>query len=186
MNHIKYGALLLLLSSQTVNAAGWTLFAGKEDGYVAEPAVSIIAGQMSPGDKNLDPQTITGLELSLNCPLLQPPTNRIRQQISYTTFKQDEFTLTNIELNPHYVVEVSPKLEIGGGPGFGYLMTSGGAKNPSLLAVNVGASAHYFGLGPVFLGAEWRYQLTTSEDFGGTDKQDMNNWRFAAKVGYSF
>jgi len=62
-----------------------------------------------------------------------------------------------------------------------------GSDNPTFLGAQVGASVHYTGMGPVFLGAEWRYQLTTEESFAsGLAKDNMNNWRAAAKIGYMF
>lgn len=190
---VLWGLGAAMLVSQSVQAEGWQFLAGKEPGYKAEPIISLMAGQMSPDDSDLDSGTIIGAELSLNCVLLQPPTNRLRQQISVTRYDETidgvDLTITNIELNPHYVVEVAPNVEVGGGPGLGFVMTSAdfdGSKDPNYFAFQLGASVHYTGL-PVFLGAEWRYQMTTDEEFvsGGT-KDDINNSRFAVKVGYAF
>ncbi len=176
-----------ILISASALADGWNFLAGSKPGYQADAAVSLLFGRQSPSTTGLDDGNIAGIELSLNCPLLQPPSNRIRQQISYTRYDEGSTQIDSFEINPHYVVEVSPGLELGGGPGFGYITTSttGGA-DPSFLAINLGLSAHYTGLGPVFLGAEYRYQFTTEEDFGATVKDNLNNGRFDIKVGYSF
>jgi opacity protein-like surface antigen len=176
-----------MLMSAAAHAEGWTFLAGMKPDYKAEPALSLIAGQMSPGTAGLKDGTITGIELSLNCPLLQPPTNRIRQQVSVTQYDESGTKITNIELNPHYVVEVSPGLELGGGPGLGYITTKTSAQDPSFWGLSLGLSAHYTAMGPLFLGAEYRYQVTTKEDFGGSvGKDNLNNGRFDVKVGYSF
>lgn len=178
------GALLL---SATAHAEGWTFLAGAKDGYKAEPTISLMAGQMSPGTSGVDSGSFTGIELSLNCPLLQPPTNRIRQQVSLTKYDKSSVKITSIELNPHYVVEVSPGLELGGGPGLGYIMVDTPNKNPGFWGLNIGLSAHYTGVGPLFVGAEYRYQVTTKEDFGGgMGKDNLDNSRVDIKVGYSF
>lgn len=174
------------LLSASAYAEGWTFLAGGKPGYSAEPALSLMAGQMSPQPSGMKDGTLTGLEFSLNCPLLQPPSNRIRQQLSVTRYDESGVKVTNIELNPHYVVEVSPGLELGGGPGLGYLMADTAARDPGLWGLSIGVSAHYFAMGPLFLGAEYRYQVTTEEDFGGASKDNLNNGRFAVKVGYSF
>lgn len=167
------------------SAADWTFLAGAEPGYKAEPMASVLFGRMSPGRSGIKDGNITGLELSLNCPLLQPPTNRIRQQVSYTQYDESGTKIKNFEINPHYVVEVSPRLELGGGPGLAYITTSGTANNPNFWGLNLGLSAHYRGWGPVFVGAEYRYQFTNKKDFGGVN-DNLNNGRFDVKVGYDF
>ena len=176
-----------MLMSAAAHAGEWTFLAGVKPDYKAEPALSVIAGQMSPGISGMKDGTITGIELSLNCPLLQPPTNRIRQQVSLTQYDESGTKITNIELNPHYVVEVLPGLELGGGPGLGYIMTDTPALDPNLWGLSVGLSAHYTAMGPLFLGAEYRYQVTSKKNFGGSiGKDNLNNGRFDIKVGYSF
>jgi len=176
-------AALLLAASGAHANDDWTFMAASKEGYKAEPTIAVMLGQMEPDQGDSD--TITGVELSLNCPMVQPPSNRIRQQISVTKFDDDVSKITNIELNPHYLVEVSPGLEIGGGPGLGYVMVDTPAKDESVFGLQLGVSAHYHGSSPLYLGAEMRYQFTTEADFGAGDT-DVNNLRYAVKVGYSF
>ena len=179
------GSLLLPVVAQADD--GWTFLAGTKDGYTAEPTISLLAGQMAPGTSGVDSGSMSGIELSLNCPLLQPPTNRIRQQASLTQYDKAGIKITNFEINPHYVVEVSPGLEVGGGPGLGYVTTDTANKNPSFWGLNVGLSAHYTAMAPLFIGAEYRYQMTSKEDFGGSaGKDNLDNTRFDIKIGYSF
>ena len=165
-----------LLASQAAMAGEWNFLAGTKDGYKAEPIVSLMAGNM---DFDKTDGAIMGVEVSLNCPLIQPPTNRIRQQASITSYDENGVAVTNLEINPHYVVEVADKLEIGAGPGFGYLASDGA----DMLGFQLGASVHYTGL-PVFIGAEWRMQMTTAVD--SDVDGDADNTRFAVKVGYAF
>ncbi len=175
-----------LVASSAASANDWTFLAGVEPGYKSEHTVSLLFGRMSPGTTGMKDGNIAGLELSLNCPLLQPPTNRIRQQISYTQYDESGVKIKNFEINPHYVVEVSPGLELGGGPGLAYVTADTAAKDPDFFGFNLGVSAHYRGMGPVFIGAEYRYQFTTEEDFGNGLKDNLNNGRFDIKVGYDF
>jgi len=154
------------LGSVAAQAENWTLLAGTKAGYEPELAVSLMVGNVSP--ENGSSETMTGIELSLNCPLIQPPTNRIRQQVSYSTIDGADF----LEINPHYVVEVAPGLEVGGGVGLGYVMTDASDD----VGFQIGASAHYFAQGPIFLGAEARLQTVDGD----------NNTRVAVKLGYRF
>lgn len=184
--NLVLAGVILLAAGSAQAADEWNWFAGWQDGYTAEPAVSVMLGQMDPGD-NMDSGTISGIEFSLNCPLVQPPSNRIRQQVSFTSYDENGVEITSLEINPHYVVEVSPGLEIGGGPGLGYVMVDSGAGDGSVLALQLGVSAHYTLQSPLFIGAEARYQVTGEDDFGGGGPEDdVNNYRIALKVGYSF
>jgi opacity protein-like surface antigen len=174
-----------LLSSAAQAADQWTWLPVNKDDYQAQPSIALLMGQLDPSGK-LDNETVGGLELSFNCPLLQPPSNRIRQQLSYTKYKkQGVEKIQNIELNPHYVVEISPGLEIGGGPGLGFVMVDKkGVGSGNVFAVQLGASLHYHN-GPLFLGAEARYQVTQKDNFGAATKSDVNNTRIMIKVGYN-
>lgn len=147
------------LTSQAASAKGWTVLAGLEDGYIAEPTISVIGG-VSKGNV-----AIYGAEFSLNCPLLQPPTNKIRQQASYVYADGQN----NIQLNPHYVVEVSKNLWVGAGPALGV-----GFGDSTNFQIGAGASAHYE-MGVLFAGAEAGYVYTT----------DSSSWRTLAKVGFN-
>ncbi len=164
-----------LFFSANVNAEGWKLFAGKDAGFVLEPTASIMLGMMKP--KEGDSGKILGVEMSFNCPLLQPPTNKIRQQISFAQYDENGAKLSSIEINPHYVVEVYPGLSIGAGPGVGYvLVDASGVDNA--FAGQLGASVHYNVSKRFFVGGDMRYQLT--------DNSDINNSRMALKLGVSF
>jgi len=185
----KYLAVLAgasMLTTTAVQAEGWTFLPGAEPGYRAQPALSLLYGRMTPSATGFKDGNLAGLEVSLNCPLLQPPTNRIRQQLSYIHYSEGDKDIDSIEINPHYVVEVAPRFEIGGGPGLAYIHTNTAANDPSLWGFNLGLSAHYTPADHLFLGAEYRYQITSDKDFGNGIKEDLNNSRFDIKVGYLF
>ena len=179
---IAISSALAIVSANIQAEESWTWLAVTKDGYVAEPAISVMLGTLDPDVNGVDSDTITGIELSLNCPLVQPPSNRIRQQVSFVTYDNDGFEITSIELNPHYVIETSPGLELGFGPGLGYVMAESNGLDDSALALQLGVSAHYTAMGPLFIGAEARMQVT--DDFDGGD--GIDNLRVGVKVGYSF
>ena len=174
----------ILLANAGANAAdkGWSPLAVLDDDYVMEPTISLLGGIMSPSDG--DSGKLIGVEASFNCPLLQPPTNKIRQQLSYTQYDESGVKVSSIELNPHYVVALTPELSVGGGPGLGFVSVDSATKDTNLFAAQVGVSAHYNLSEMVFLGGDARYQLTENEDIGGSD--GMNNLRMSLKVGVSF
>lgn len=175
----------LLLSSGTAVAEGqWNFLAGMDKNYVAEPTLSLMIGNLNPDIGNASSDTISGLELSLNCPLLQPPSNKIRQQVSYNRYDDQGLKISTFELNPHYVIEAAPGLGIGFGPGLGYVKAETATESEGMLALQLGASLHYTALGKLFLGAEARYQATQSDDFAG--QKGADNFRVALKAGYNF
>lgn len=187
MNNRRSLALVpaLLLAAGSAQAAGeWNFLAGKDKDFTAQPALSLMVGSLDPDISGASSDTFSGIELSLNCPLLQPPTNKIRQQISYGRYDDQGLRISSFELNPHYVFEVNPGLGIGVGPGLGYVKAEAGSESEGMFALQLGASLHYTAMGPLFLGAEARYQATQGDDFAG--QKGADNFRIALKAGYSF
>lgn len=175
----------LLLSSGTALAQGqWNFLAGMDVDYIAEPTLSLVVGNLNPDITGTNNDTVSGVEFSLNCPLLQPPTNKIRQQISYNRYNDNGLKINSFELNPHYVIEASPGLGIGFGPGLGYVKAETATESEGMLALQLGISLHYTVMEKLFLGAEARYQATQSDDFAG--QKGVDNFRGTIKVGYNF
>lgn len=169
------------MSATTSADEGWTMLPVAKGGYTFDPAVSLMAGNVDFGD-GVDGMAY-GVELEMNCLLIKAPGNRLRQHISYTYYSETGGTIHNIELNPHYAVEVAPKFKLGAGPGLGVVMMDpdvGSGEN--YFGVQLGASASYEPVDKVLIGAEVRYQLTTEDD----NNNDATNWRAMLKVGYHF
>lgn len=181
---LSLAGLTLLMANGAQAADQWTWLAGAEDDYQPQYTISLLMGQMDPGD-NMDSDTVAGVELALNCPLLQPPSNRIRQQLSYIQYENNGVEIESIELNPHYVVEVTPGLEIGAGPGLGLVMVDTPNGDGNVFGLQLGLSAHFQGASPLFVGAEVRYQITGEDKFGAATESDVDNTRILLKVGYS-
>lgn len=177
-----------LLITNSAFAEGVSFLPVTKEGYEPEAVVSLIGGVMDSTAEGADSSSIVGAELSFRCVLLQVGDNQLRQQLSFTSWEDNGLTLQNLELNAHYQVPVAPDLKFGIGPGVGIIMTDAdGTDNPTFFGAQFGASAHYTGFGPVFLGAEARYQITNEDKFTSISAEDnMNNWRAAVKVGYMF
>ena len=184
MKRLVFGVSVMAFSLSVTAAddKGWRFLPGLDGDFEKAPTVSLMTGMMSPKDG--DSGKILGVELSFNCPLLQPPTNKIRQQISYAQYDENGVKVSSIEINPHYVFEITPRLSIGGGPGFGYVSVDATGADANMFAMQLGGSVHFNVTEMFFLGADARYQMTENEDFGGT--KGMDNWRMAMKAGISF
>jgi hypothetical protein len=174
-------ALALLGATSAAHAGGWSVLPITDPGFKAEPTLALMGGLLNPDVSGADADAAYGAELSFNCLALQPPTGKLRTQISWTKYDDAGLEIESIELNPHYLVKVGEGLEIGAGPGLGYVSGKTGAIDENAWALQVGASAHYRA-GNLFLGAEARYQFT-EEEFAG---EDMDNFRVMLKVGYNF
>ena len=174
----------LLAGSAPALAEGWQFLPAAKPGYEADATLAVMGGVQDPDVGDVDADAAYGLELSLSCPTLKPPQGEIRQQISITGFDSDGLEMTSIELNPHYLMPLAENLDLGVGPGIGYVMAEAGRWDDDVLALQAGASLHYRS-GPLFLGAEARYQFTQEADIGRRD-QDLNNYRLLGKAGVNF
>ena len=178
----KFAALLLtavtFFAVSPLQAAtgtdGNVILAVMESDYKPNFVGSLVLGTLSPTDG--ESGSLVGAELSLDCPLFQPASGQVRQQVSFTTYSEDSLTATFIEINPHWMTEVSKGFFVGGGPGLGMAMTSfTGGSSKSYFEIGIGASAQYK-MDAFQFGAEWR-QMSAG---------DFNNSRMLLKAGMAF
>ncbi len=181
------GLLLTFIFSATAPAyaeQGWRLFAGTEDDFQFKPTLSLMTGAIDSDEIMPDAGMAYGIEASFACPLIQSPGNKIRQQISYMNYDEDNVTLHTVEANVHYRIAVSEKVKAGFGPGIGYVRSEIADKTTNMLAGQLGASLHY-NYEKYFVGGEARYQFTQGSDVGAGNN-GAENWRALLKVGYNF
>ncbi len=180
-------AVGLAVSMQGVQAEGWSFLPYKDAGFEAKPTLAVLYGTFDPDLEGADSDAAVGVELAFDCILLQPPSNRLRQQVSFVTYEDDAAGLevSTLEINPHYTIDIASGLALGFGPGLGYVMADAKVgEDADLLALQVGGSLQYY-RGPLYAGVEARYQFTESEAIGGT-QDDLDNFRALAKVGLNF
>lgn len=173
-------AFILAGMTGTALADELTVLPVARDGYVANPTLSLKGGVNSMGIADeISPQL--GVELAIDCPLLDVPVGQIRQQVSYNYIRiTDSARVHTVEANPHWMYPLTEAFWLGGGPGFGYTnvkVLSFDAQHN--LGLNLGASAH-LNLGKVFVGLESRYQ------WGFFGDLDADNFANTAKLGISF
>lgn len=171
------------LYSGATLAEGWEFLPVIDDDYEYKPQLSLIAGTASIDGSS---ESMSGVELAINCPLVKAPNAVIRQQISYATIESNGTKLKSFELNPHYMVVMSDKVQVGFGPGIGYLSADATGLSDSAITLQAGANVLYTA-GKFTAGLELRHQVTVGsiKTNTGTDV-DVDNTRFMAKVGYRF
>jgi hypothetical protein len=161
----------------------WNFLPVTGDGFDPDLTLSVTGGMMDLQTHGLDTDFVFGLELSLNCLLLDPPVGTIRQQFSYSHYDDSGLEITSFEMNPHFLYKVDSRLAIGFGPGIGYVDADGRNVNEGGFALQGGVSVHYKMSETLFLGAEARYQWT--QEFDDLN-DDLKNARLFGKVGYRF
>ena len=162
---------------------GWRLFAGTEEDFVFKPTASIMAGMLD-SSKVGDSGMAYGLEASFMCPLIQNPTNNMRQQISVVNFTDGDNSQLNVEANLHYRMPIVNNLKLGFGPGLGFVRTDVRNVTSNMLGLQAGASLHY-NMDKLFVGAEARYQITQRDTVGREKDSGADNWRAMLKIGYN-
>ncbi len=168
------------------HAGGFEFLPVLHSGYHLEPAVAVVGGWADPDVAGVSGSGIYGVELSIACPLLKTPTNGIRQQISLTRFNHRGLRATSLELNPHYRVEVAPRLDVGVGPALGVIWTDLHGESDTVFGAGLGASADYRLGDHLFAGLEARALWTTEADTGNGTDTGVNNVRSLVKLGYRF
>lgn len=178
----------LFLATSPALAENWKFLPGKDADFSANQTLSVMVGSENPDVPGIGNDSIAGMELSFDCPLLQPVNsdNKIRQQVSLNNFNDDVLELTSLEINPHYVINTSSGIGIGFGPGIGYIQAETTSTKKSMFALQAGASLHYTTMDFLFIGAEARYQFTESDSFISPAQKGIDNFRVTLKVGVNF
>lgn len=144
----------------------------------------ITAGQFDPAVSGLDTESVTGLQLSLNCPWFGPPVGAIRQNMNYNMVKADGYDLNTFEINPRWYA-VDDNLRYGAGPGFGYMWVKPDVgDDASSVTLQLSASVEYT-IDKFIIGAGTRYQYTLDQDINGSG-DGFNNMLTDIKIGFDF
>lgn len=184
---LRYTGVAVLILALPASASALEAFPVLDEGFEAEPTISVLGGTQSSEVDGVGSGTAAGAEISLACPVFKVEgPGSVRQQISVTRFDKDGLEQTHLEINPHYLVPLSPSFALGVGPGLGYVAASpDNGDDDGVFALQAGVSLHYRA-GPLFLGAEYRYQWTQKADLAGESDTELDNQRAVAKVGVNF
>lgn len=170
----------LALGTTASHADGLKFFPGLQSGFKYEPSLALTAGVMSASAANDDSMFVYGLDLNMNCGLIQTPDNRIRTHVQINHTDQSGMKATSFELSPRYTVPLGGGFSVGAGPVLGAAMADNGRTDKTLFAYGAVVGANYR-KGMYYSGLDLRY-LNTSESAG----LGFENWALIAKVGINF
>ena len=162
-------------------AGDWQFLPIADKGYAPNFVASVTGGIMDP--QHAKSGDAWGLELAMNCGLIQTPTGVVRTKLSVNKFDKAGLELTTVELNPRWTIPVAKDLTFGVGPGIGWVKADGG-RNVDMFAWQAGADLDYR-IGQLNLGLGARWQDTVNKNLGG-GREGADNWLVQAKVGIAF
>jgi len=177
---------LLLITSNSILAQEQ---ADKDSGFKFLPvlskdydmglSLSLKTGVMNFSQLSSETHFLAGAEAAFNCLMFKPANGSIRAQLSYNRYDNGDIIIHTVELNPYYMINVTDRLSIGGGPGIGYLIPEGNLEN--VWGVQAGAGATY-NFGVFTMGLEARYQWQTEKQ-KNYNTENLNNFRTTLKFG---
>ena len=159
-----------------------------DDSFCLKTELAVTASSIN-FDGNSKSGMTYGAELSLGCPIFTiPGDNTIRQQFAISKYSQDGLSFRTIAVNPYYFIDLSDKIVVGFGPGFGGMLVEEptASKETWLFTYQLGAGVKYY-FGDALIGVDIRKQWTVEKDIYATGtEQNMDNISAIAKVGYRF
>ena len=170
----------LVLTATASHADGLKFFPGMSAGFKFEPTVAISAGVMNASAANDDSMAVYGLDINMNCGLIQTPDNRIRTHIQINHVDDSGVKSTSFELSPRYTLPLGSGFSVGAGPALALVMVDNGNDDKNLFGYGAVAGVN-FRSGAFYAGADLRYLNTTERN-----NVEFENWALLAKVGINF
>lgn len=138
-------ALALSTLSLSAMAEGWRFAPMFTDpAFKLEPTIAATIGATKPQSDSS--ATVYGLEMNVNCGLIQSPDNRIRTHISLSRANEGNYDATIFELSPRYTVPLGGGFSVGVGPSLGAVRVdpaAAGVSTETLFAYGVAAGVNY-------------------------------------------
>ena len=177
---------LLGLSLATASAAtfaeDWKFLPVRDASYKPDVTLSIVAGQLNGTPRGSG--NYTGVDVTFNCLLLQPPSGVIRTNFSVGKFDHNGLKLTTFEHLALWTMDIDKNLTFGIGPGVADVKAEIAGKTTNMAAFQIGTELNYR-MGSLNLGLGARWQDTRKKDIA-PGVQGANNTLVQAKVGYNF
>jgi hypothetical protein len=174
--------LSLLAVSSSAFAGDWKLLPVRDAEFKPEVTVSAVAGSLDPQHGGAG--NYSGIELALNCLLLQPPSGVMRTHISLGQFDHNGLKLTDFEINPRWTVKLNKDLSFGVGPGVGVVNAEIAGHSATLYALQLGADLDYR-MGPLNFGLGMRWQATENKEIV-RGRSGADNALLQARIGFNF
>lgn len=138
-------AIALSFLSLSAMAEGWKFAPLLTDpGFKLEPTIAATVNSTKPQASGS--ATFYGLEMNVNCGLIQSPDNRIRTHISLNRANEGNYDATIFELSPRYTMPLWEGFSIGVGPSLGAVRVdpaAAGVSAETLFAYGVVAGLNY-------------------------------------------
>jgi len=157
--------------------------------YKPEMEISLIGGFQK--FKNPDAASaVYGVEVSLQCPLVQSQKAYIRQHFKFTHQQAQKISSTTIEINPQCVILDRSNIKLGIGPGAGLIFANIAEDHKTIFSYGLGtSSAYYFKKISIGIGA--CYAMTNKVSYANSKYESagtarLNNWSSFLKLGYKF
>lgn len=160
----------------------WRLLPSLDEGYRPAFTLSVAGGVMDP--KGAREGAYGGVELAMNCGLLQTPSGVVRTKLSLGRYDKGDTELRIFEVNPRWTTPLTERLSAGVGPGIGYVRAKVAGRDTDLFAWQLGADLDYR-LGRLNLGLGARWQDTVDKTIA-PGREGAENWLVQAKVGVNF
>lgn len=170
----------LALGASATHADGLKFLPGLQPGFKFEPTVALTGGVANAPAANDDAVGAYGLEMSMNCGLIQTSDNRIRTHVQLNRIEDAGVRATTVELSPRYTLPLGGGFAVGAGPVLSWVGADTAAGNRNLFGYGAAAGVD-FRKGHYFSGIDLRY-LNTAE----RDSVNFENVMLQVKVGYNF
>ena len=121
-----------------------------------------------------------GLELAMQCGLVQTPDRRVRTHLNYSHGSRDGTTYDTMTLSPRYTVPLGDGLSVGAGPSLGLFRVDAPTAARTLPGLGVAAGVNWR-IGSLLTGIDLSWHSTRAR--AGLDQDPLT---VAAKVGFSF
>lgn len=173
-------AVGITLGTTTSHADGLKFLPGLQADFKAEPSIALSAGVTVTSASSSDSLFIYGLDLNMNCGLIQTPENRIRTHVQINHVGESGMKSTSFEISPRYTVPVGSGFSVGAGPVVALVKADFGYFDKDLFGYGAVLGANYR-QGIYYSGLDLRY-LKLSE----VNSVSLENWAVLAKVGINF
>lgn len=148
-----------------------------DEAFEIAPSVAVLGGIA-----NVDnTEALYGVEIGFNC----LATDTVRQQLQITNFKDNNFEVLQVNLNPHYLVDLSKDLNLGVGPTFGLAKVKNAGDSDTIFTYGLGMSLTASVSDNIFIATEVKYELTQDATLSGTSSS-FDNAKAFVKAGYAF
>jgi len=168
----------LALGAAASHAEGLRLLPGQEKGFKYEPTIAVTGGVTSVPSINDDSVAQYGIDLNMNCGLLQTPDNRIRTHVQFNHYLDSDAKFVSFEVSPRYTIPLGAGFSVGAGPMVGAIRTN--LVNNIQLAYGAVVGANYR-MGMAYVGLDVRYMNTTTNN-----GYAFENTAILGKVGINF